>query len=165
MHLFRMIVCLALWTAALLAWPGAAVGGAKSDSKVKASIKADKPGADGTQKIAITLAVDKGWYIYANPVRSEDFEPNETKVTLKAKGQLKYAVTYPPETEKTETIGKDTLKYRIYQDSVVIEARVQRTPGDASPLQVKIDVNACSIGKDGKTAQCLLPGTIMLTVP
>ena len=40
-----------------------------------------------------------------------------------------------------------------------IEAAVQRTKGDTSPLEITIDVNAC----DDKN--CLAPGKIKLMVP
>src|SRR5262249_33401290 len=53
----------------------AAQGGAKrSDSVVKVTAKAEpeKPGADGKQVVIVTLIIDKGWHLYANPVGPED---------------------------------------------------------------------------------------------
>ena len=135
--------------------------GGKSETKVKATAAATKLDKDGKQKVTITLDVEKGWYIYANPVGNENFEDNHTQVAITAKQKLKVDLAYP--TGKVKTEGKTTVK--IYQPTVVIEANVQRTPGDASPLELKIDVNACRIGKDGKTAECLETGTIRLTVP
>ncbi|MBI2805765.1 MAG: hypothetical protein HYX68_12365 [Planctomycetes bacterium] len=140
-------------------------GGKKSDSKVKAAVQASKIEADGKQRIAITLTVEKGWYIYANPVGSEDYEGNKTRVSFTAKGKLAATVKFPKGTTKTEVIGKETVKYDIYKDRVVIQAEVRRPPSDAGPLQIKVDVNACKIGKKGNTVECLLPGTISLSVP
>ena len=40
----------------------------KSDSVVKATAAAAKPDADGKQTVTLTLAIDKGWHLYANPV-------------------------------------------------------------------------------------------------
>jgi uncharacterized protein len=130
--------------------------GEKSDAKVKATAKASKLGADGKQTVTITIDIDKDWYIYANPVKSEDFEDNKTRVTIKAKEKVDANVLYPAGKEKA--YGK--IKMNIYEKSVVIEALVKRSPGDTSPLQVSIDVNSCS-----QKGVCLLPGTVKLTVP
>ena len=58
----------------------------KSDSVVKATAAAEKPDANGKQVITLTLAIDKGWHIYANPVGAEDFASVQTTVKAKAKG-------------------------------------------------------------------------------
>ncbi len=132
------------------------MAGEKSDSKIKATAKASKIGADGKQTVTITIDIDKDWYIYANPVKSEDFEDNRTRVTIKAKEKVDASVAYPA--GKAKEFGK--IKYNIYEKSVVIEAMVKRSAGDTSPLQVSIDVNSCS-----QKGVCLLPGTVKLTVP
>jgi len=131
--------------------------GAKSDSKVKASATATPPDKDGKQTVTITLAIDKGWYIYANPVGNEDYAENRTVVTIKAKDKVKVDVKYPEGKAKTE---RKTTN-RIYEPTAVIVANVQRTPGDVSPLEISIDVNACRVEK-GETVECLFPGTVKL---
>lgn len=133
------------------------MAGVKSDAKVKATAKASKIGADGKQTVTITLDIEKDWYIYANPVKAEDFEDNRTRVSIKAKEKVDTNVLYPA--GKTKELGK--LKYNIYEKSVTIEAIVKRAPGDTSPLQLSIDVNSCS----AKDNVCLQPGTVKLTVP
>jgi hypothetical protein len=134
--------------------------GEKSDSKVKASVKAGKVGADGKQSVTITIDVQKSWYIYANPVKAEDFEDNATRVTfLKGKDKLKAEVIYPKGKAKETKVGKTTISYNIYENQVVIDAVVLRTAGDAGPITVAIEVNSCSGGT------CLAPGTVKLTVP
>ena len=154
-QLFASLCAMLALIALTMAWHSEAQAGGKSDSKVKASAKASKVGADGNQKISITLEIEKGWYIYANPVGDEDFENNKTRVSLKAKDKVEFNVTYPPGKVKVE----DKIKLNIYEDKVVIETTVQRTTGDTSPLQISIDVNSCNKGT------CLLPGTVKLTVP
>ena len=130
--------------------------GEKSDSKVKVTAKADKVGADGKQKVTINIAIDKTWYIYANPVKSEDFEDNATKVTfLKGKDKLKARVDYPVGKEKA--LGK--IRFNIYEGTVTIDAVVDRKMGDTGPITVAVEVNSCS----GNT--CLAPGTVRVTVP
>lgn len=130
--------------------------GEKSDSKIKATATAAKVGADGKQKVTIKIDIDKSWYIYANPVKSEDFEDNATRVTfLKGKEKLKAAVDYP--VGKTKELGK--IRYNIYEGTVTIEALVERKLGDTGPLTVAIAVNSCSGGT------CLEPGVVRVNIP
>jgi DsbC/DsbD-like thiol-disulfide interchange protein len=146
--------CVALGLMSALVLNGNA--GEKSDSKIKATATAAKPGADGKQKVTVTIAIQKSWYIYANPVKSEDFEENATRVTfLQGKDKLKATVSYPA--GKTKEVGK--IRYNIYEDKVVIDAIVQRAAGDTGPLTVAIEINSCSGGT------CLAPATVRLTVP
>src|ERR1022692_664337 len=71
-------------------------GGGKSDSKVKASVTATKPDADGKQTVTITLEIEKGFYLYANPVNNEFLESAELKVKIVAKEPAKVKMAYPP---------------------------------------------------------------------
>jgi thiol:disulfide interchange protein len=128
--------------------------GKRSDSVVKASVAADKPGADGKQVVTITLTIDPKYYLYANPVGNMDLESSQ--VTLKAAGKAKLAkVDYPPgEAVKDKVVGD----YKIYKDKVAIKATVQRPSGN-DPVELTVTLVACS------KVSCLLPGTIKLTVP
>ena len=144
--------------ATTLVWQADAGGSKKSDSKVKASATATKI-ENGEQTVTITLDIEKGWHLYANPVNhnNEFLEANQTTVKIAAKGKFKGQpkIKYPagdPKVDKTE-------KYDVYKGIVKIEATVQRTKGDTSPLEITIDVNAC----DDKN--CLAPGKIKLMVP
>jgi DsbC/DsbD-like thiol-disulfide interchange protein len=149
-----MIALLALMTLTLVYQVEA---GDKSDSKVKVSAKSDKIGADGKQKVTITIAVEKDWYIYANPVKSEDFEENATRVSFSVgKEKVKnFKVNYP--VGKTKELGK--IKYNVYEGTVTFDAIVDRKMGDTSPLTMAIEVNSCSGGT------CLAPGTVRVQVP
>jgi DsbC/DsbD-like thiol-disulfide interchange protein len=140
-----------------LTWQSDATAGVrKSDSQVKATAKATKPNEKGEQTITITMEILKGWHIYANPVDHEFLENGQTKVTVGAKVKpVAVDVKYPA--GKKIVDGKDT--YNIYEDRVTIQATVQRAPGDVSPLEISIAVQACN----DKT--CLQPGTVKLTVP
>ncbi|MBM3994663.1 MAG: hypothetical protein FJ303_10995 [Planctomycetes bacterium] len=130
-------------------------GGEKSDSKVKATISATKLTASGKQTVTVTLEIEKGWYIYANPVNDEDYEINRTRLSFKAKDKVTALVNYP--TGKM----KSGAKYFIYEGKVVIESELKRTPGDTGPVEVSIAVNSCG----GPKMECLLPGVIKITVP
>src|SRR5262245_44430356 len=86
-------LCLA--TLALLGAPQAQAQGKKSDTVVKASATADKPGADGKQVVTVTLTIDPKYHLYANPVGNPDLESSQ--VVLKAGGKAKLEkVEYPP---------------------------------------------------------------------
>jgi hypothetical protein len=132
----------------------------KSDSKIKASAKASKIGADGKQAVTITLDIDKGWYIYANPVGNKDYEDNQTLVTVQSKQKASAAVKYPAGSLKTTIVGpkKEKIQYRIYEGQVVLDAQVQRSAGDSGPLEISIQVNACDKNN------CLETGIVKLTV-
>jgi DsbC/DsbD-like thiol-disulfide interchange protein len=144
----------------------AAVQSMKSDAKVKASVVATKPDDKGMQKVTITLKIDDGWYIYANPASDDEFiKFNRTMVTFKADKNFTAFVRYPPGVKKTDTIGKEVVEYFAYEKQVVIQAELRRSNGDASPLKIEIEVNACRPSKNGKGGECLPTGTLMLTSP
>src|SRR5262245_27239476 len=72
-----------------------AAGDKTSAGKVKATVEASKPGADGKQTVTVNMAIAEGWHIYANPVGSEDFDGNKTTLTVKGKGKTEIKVEYP----------------------------------------------------------------------
>ena len=147
--LLCLIVALTTLTAALQA------GVPKSADHVKANAKATKADDKGVQTVTLTLDIDKGWHLYANPVNHEFLEGAQTRVKVTAKEKVKANVKYP--VGKTHVDKKE--KYDIYEGKVTIEVGIQRTAGDVSPLEIVIDVQAC----DSKV--CLMPSKIKLQVP
>lgn len=129
----------------------------KSDAVVKVEAKADgKPDANGKQSLTITLDVDKGWHIYANPVENEDLASVQTVVGVASKVKLEdVKVVYPA--GKPYGIGDE--KHKIYEGKVTIKAHVKRAAGDTGPLEVSIKLQSCS----DKT--CLFPVTLKKEVP
>ncbi len=134
-------------------------GAKKSDAVVKASAKVEpeKPADDRKQVVTVTLTIDKGWHIYANPPGLEDLEAGKTEVTVSAKTKPEDVKVEYPEGKLVNdaTVGK----YRVYEKKVTIKATVKRAAGDAGPLEVTIKFQACN------EKQCLLPATKKLTVP
>jgi hypothetical protein len=133
-----------------------AADASKSDSVVKIETNAAKPDADGKQVVTLTLTIDKGWHLYANPA-PKDFPgvPVEVKVGGKTK-PASVKVDYPEGKEvKDATIGD----YKVYEDKAEIKVTVQRAKGDADPLDLAIKLQACTDKK------CLLPATVKLSVP
>src|SRR5262249_31752045 len=136
--------------------PAEGGGAKKSESVVKVKATADKPGADGQQIVTLTVTIDDGWHLYANPV-PQDFPGIPVTVTVDAKNKPKDVQVEYPEGK----VVKDALTgdYRIYEKTVTIKAKVKRDKGDAGPLDVNVKVQACNKDK------CLLPGVVKLTVP
>lgn len=128
------------------------VSASDSSAKVRVFASAGRINEAGKQTITITLMIDKGWHIYANPTRNEQYEGNRTEVKLRAVARSpKYDVEYPAGTFYT---GKYNLKCMVYQGSVNIIAVVQRSMGDASPLEIDITFSACD------DDVCLPPATL-----
>jgi len=133
-------------------------GGKKSDSEINVTVKADRPGADGKQTVRLTLSINKGWYIYANPVGNEDFAANATTVTVKPKPQS-IEVHYPSGKLKKDSVAGQSIDYRVYEDQVTIPIQLQRAAGDTAALEVSVRVNACNT-----KGFCLPPGTLKVIV-
>jgi DsbC/DsbD-like thiol-disulfide interchange protein len=132
-------------------------GKGKSETKVKAAASATKPDADGNQVVTVTLDIEKGWHLYANPVGNEDLDGAKTIVTVTSKVKPQSVkVEYPP---GTVHVDKVIGNYKVYEDRVAIRALVQRAAGDTGPLLVTVKMNACDASK------CLPPGEVKLTVP
>jgi uncharacterized protein len=129
----------------------------KSDSTVKATAVADKPDADGKQTVTVTLNIEKGWHLYANPVGNEDFVPAQTVVQIGAKVKpVSVKVAYPAGKVVVDAV---TGNYKVYDGKVEIKAQVKRAKDDTSALEISVKVQACDDKK------CLLPATIKITAP
>ncbi len=134
-----------------------------SESVVKAAAVAGQPGPDGKQVVTLTLAINKGWHIYANPVGWDGAVAGQTVVTVKANGELAdVKVNYPPgkeaTTEDIDANGKKVrVHYFIYEDKATIPITVTRAKGDDSPLELTIAVQACN------EDSCLLPKKLKVT--
>jgi DsbC/DsbD-like thiol-disulfide interchange protein len=155
--MFRQVILTACALAlALLPALAARAQAIRSDSKVKVTATADKPGTDGKQVVTITLLIENGWHTYANPVGGKDFPGLPTTVTITAKEKPeKVTVDYP----KGKMMKDDTSgAYFVYEAKTTIKATVQRAKRDTSPLEVAVKIQACS------DKSCLQPATVNLTV-
>jgi hypothetical protein len=129
-----------------------AQGVQKSDAVVKVSAKADKPGDDGKQTVTVTLAIDKSWHLYANPVGQEDLAEAQTVMTVSAKEKpTDVKIDYPAgKVTKDKVVGD----YKVYEGEVTIKATLKRAKGDASAPEVTLKFQACN------EKMCLLPATV-----
>ncbi len=151
------LALLSLATSLLFAPSLVAADFRESKDAVKISATADKPNAEGTQTVTITIDIQQPWHLYANPVRNEDIVGSQTVVKLSGKNIKPddVKIKYP---EGRETKDKDAGTYWIYQGKVEITATVRRAKDDTSPLDLSVQLSACDESK------CLLPSTVKMTV-
>jgi len=88
------------------------LGGAKTSADmVKVEAKGGKIGADGAQEVTLTINIEEGWHLYANPVGNNDLTSAQT--TVKITGQSKpkdVKVTYPNgKVIKDPTVGNFSI--------------------------------------------------------
>ncbi len=141
----------------LIGFGPSAGAGDKKKSFVKVTATATRPDAAGRQQVTITMAIDKPWYAYANPVGLEDLENAQTAVKIASRAKLEEVkVEYPPGKPKID----GPTKYNIYEDKVTIKANVRRAKGDTGPLAVTVKYMTCS-----PKGFCLPPETVKLQVP
>lgn len=130
----------------------------KSDSEVKIAASSTRPDASGRQTVTLQLAINKGWHLYANPIRNDQFTSLETKVSITSQGKpVEAKVSYPAGKRHQDKIVGD---YMVYENKIAIQADVQRGAGDNGPLEVSIRFNACN-----DKGQCLQPATVKVSVP
>jgi uncharacterized protein len=132
--------------------------GKGSSAVVKATATATKIDAAGKQTVTVSLAIDKGWHIYANPVNNKDFASVQTILTINAKVKPAAVKFQYPVGKVHEEVGTN---YVVYEDKINIQAVVTRAPGDTSPLEVEVRFNACH----GVRKICLAPGSEKFILP
>ena len=87
----------------------------------------------------------------------DDLEGARTTLEVYADGKkLPLKVDYPKGTAEKDMKG---LEYRVYEGEVTIKGML--TAKDASELEVRIKVQACTSGDNGR---CLVPATIKISV-
>jgi DsbC/DsbD-like thiol-disulfide interchange protein len=127
------------------------------ESQVKVTATAGKIDKDGRQTVTIKMHINDGWHAYANPVKNEDLEPNQTVVKITSAKKLEdVSVNYP--SGQRQTFLKDT--YQSYEGDVEILASLKRAAGDTGPLEVTVHYVTCN----DKKGICLPPESVKLQV-
>ncbi len=133
----------------------------KSDGKVQVAVTADKPDAEGKQIVKVTLTMEEGWHVYANPVGPEEFTSVQTTIAVNGRAKPRdVKVAYPKGEQIKDAVVGD---YAIYKDRVEIPVTVLRAQGDTGPLEVSVKFQACCHIK-GKE-KCLPRAEVKRTVP
>lgn len=121
--------------------------GKGSEGVVKATASIKKVGADTF--LTVTLVVEKGWHIYANPPGNDDLKPVATTVTLQ--GGAKGEAVYPA---GKQVIDPVVGNYRVYEGTE--EIRVKLAAANTGPVKVLAFFQACN------EKSCLQPSKVML---
>jgi hypothetical protein len=136
--------------------PIASAGGGNYQPFVKVTATTTQPDAEGRQVITITMDIEKGYFILANPVQYDDLEPAQTIVKIVSANKLnEVKIDYPP--GKREVSGKDS--YFIYEDKVEIRVTLKRAEDDTGPLDLSVKCHPF-----GRRGPCLLPEQVKLQV-
>jgi DsbC/DsbD-like thiol-disulfide interchange protein len=128
------------------------------DRYLKVAATGTKLDGDGKQTVTITMAIKKGYSVYANPVKNELFGPVETVVSVSSKVNLAgLEVQYPPGNMYRDKFIPE-LSLMIYEGDVSISAQVRRAPGDTGPLVVEVRFTV-------RAEVCLPPMSVKITIP
>jgi uncharacterized protein YyaL (SSP411 family) len=131
--------------------------GITSADVVKATATLGPPDKDGKRALSVKLAVDPPWHTYANPVENDDLEGARTTVEVFAGGKkLPGKIEYPKGAAEKDEKG---IEYRVYTGDVTITGLVTVT--DATDLEVRVKVQACTSGDNGR---CLQGATLKVPV-
>jgi len=130
----------------------------RSDAVVK--ISAQTVAADNAhhRRITLTLKIDEGWYIYANPVGNAEMQGSETVVTVAGNRAKLVKVVYPRGKLCKDKLLDQEIEYRIYEGTIQIEATVEPPPDDQS-IELAIKFGACN-----HRGSCLQPATVKIPV-
>jgi DsbC/DsbD-like thiol-disulfide interchange protein len=117
--------------------------------RVAVTASASAPDRDWVQIVNVTLTIDPGWEIYANPPGQEDLIPLQTTTAVRATEKVTPVTIDYPRGKLTDSglLGK----IAFYQDKVQIRMTVRRTSFDSSPLIVTVSFYPT----DGKTCGVL----------
>jgi hypothetical protein len=141
--------------------PRTRTGLAQSADKVSLTVADDsESSALASDEIIVTLNIDPGWHVNANPASMEFLIPTAASTT--ANGQpLDIPTQYPPGRVSDITLGDTAIE--VYDDGASIRlipdeedaARLK----EAGPLDLKVRVQACN-----DSGVCLAPSDLSLTL-
>jgi hypothetical protein len=129
-----------------------------SSNYVKVTAKANPVDSDGSRVIDVTLTIDKGWHLYANPSGPNDVLDDRVELRIESKGKPVTAKVDYPEGKLVKNPERDV---RIYEGTITIKATVKRADLPDGPLDVKVWLRAVNWSR----AVCILPAEIELPVP
>jgi hypothetical protein len=107
---------------------------------VKIDVAAEKPNADGEQRIVVTLTIQPTHFVYANPPGHEALVGQEPVLMLTASNHPREAKVIYPAGDLRE--DADVGDYRVYTGTVTFVALVK--PLKDEPLQVTVRVRPYS---------------------
>lgn len=131
--------------------------GSDSSKVVKVEIAKDPATTAEERFVIVTLSVEAGYHVYANPVVNPDLASVQTSVSIKADGKsIPAKVEYPAGKLVKDNIVGD---YATYEGTIKIKLRVAVPKNQTSPLDVVVKYQACS------KKSCLAPAVATLQLP
>ncbi|HEX3152838.1 MAG TPA: DUF255 domain-containing protein [Gemmataceae bacterium] len=128
-----------------------------SEDVVHATANLGPADKDGKRALTVTLKIDKPWHVYANPVDNDDLEGARTTVDVHADGKkLPAKIDFPKGKIEKDEKG---VEYKVFEGEIAIAGTV--TSKDATDLEVRIKVQACTSGANGR---CLQSATLKIPV-
>lgn len=141
--------------------PGTREGLAQSSDKVSLTV-AGASGSDAlaSDEIVVTLNIDSGWHVNANPATLEFLIPTAASAT--ANGQpLDVPTQYPPGRVGDITLGETAIE--VYDDGASIRLLPDEEDAaklkEAGELDLKVRVQACN-----DSGVCLAPSDLSVTL-
>ena len=114
--------------------------------------------------MTITLEIEKGWSVFANPIENERFVSWQTVVSLKPTMKpTSLKIEYPRGKVYTDPLAPET-NCRYYDGEIEIKAFLQRSPGDKGPIEVEVVFVARGETAPGQTT-FLFPRQLKVKVP
>ena len=131
--------------------------GSDSSKVVKVEISKDPATTAEEKFVVITLAVEPGYHLYANPVINPELASVQTSVSIKSEGKsIPAKVEYPVgKLVKDDVVGD----YSTYEGTIKIKLRVVVARNQTTPLDVVVKYQACS------KKSCLAPAVATLQLP
>jgi uncharacterized protein len=124
---------------------------------VKATATLGPADKDGKRALTVQVQIDKPWHTYANPVENDDLEGARTNVEVYAAGKkLPAKIEYPKGSVEKDEKGAE---YRVFVGEIAITGTV--SPKDSAELEVRVKVQACTSGENGR---CLQGATLKIPV-
>lgn len=140
--------------------PASRTGLAQSSDKVSLVVADDRSGTLESDEIVLTLDIDPGWHVNANPASMEFLIPTAASAT--ANGQpLNILAQYPPGRVSDITLGETAIE--VYDDGASIRLLPDEEDAarlkEAGQLDLKVRVQACN-----DSGVCLAPSDLSLTL-
>lgn len=127
-----------------------------SADKVSVAVSTSPGSANDKRSMAITLHIQKGWHVNANPASLPFLIPTTVRAKLSGKA-VPLAIRYPPGRESDIRLGGKPI--RVYNNNTVLvaqfEDRKSPIPQSTQDLDIFVAVQSCS-----NQGICLPPSTL-----
>ena len=144
--------------------PGRSAPGIPSTAevlRVEGTLSPDRFAPGQPLEISVTLAIEKGWHVNAQPASLETLVPTTLFATV-AGAETSFTPRYPPGT--SISIGPEEDRIEVYENRVTLGGTmtIGRTETEQGERQVTVSVRAQACDDTGR---CLAPSTVQVKLP